>query len=336
MRNPNGYGGITKLSGNRRRPWRVRVTDHWELTDDNKSKQVYKTIGYFATRKEAMLALSAYHEGKEPAASASVPVLFDVYTAWYDSYADNLAPKTAKNYNTAFVHPLQPLANKPINIITLSDYELTMRQSGKTDSTLKLTKIVLQLMYKYAYAHGYVSVDQVSMISYLDIKRIASGSRKENPHKIFTTSEISALWSHKDDFLVQIFLVLIYTGLRSNELLKNPKENWHDTYIDVKHSKTSNGVRQVPICDKIKPIYLALREIKMPSYEKLIKMVDQLPLDTRHTFHDARHTTATLLASALIDERIIKMILGHAGDSVTFNVYTHANFDLMLDALNQI
>ena len=33
MKNPNGWGSITKLSGNRRKPWRVQKTDGWEYVD---------------------------------------------------------------------------------------------------------------------------------------------------------------------------------------------------------------------------------------------------------------------------------------------------------------
>ena len=30
MKNPNGYGGISKLPGNRRKPYRVRLTAGWQ------------------------------------------------------------------------------------------------------------------------------------------------------------------------------------------------------------------------------------------------------------------------------------------------------------------
>jgi hypothetical protein len=50
MRNPNGYESIHMLSGNRIRPWRVRITSGY--VDD---KQIYKTIGYFESRSEAMI-----------------------------------------------------------------------------------------------------------------------------------------------------------------------------------------------------------------------------------------------------------------------------------------
>lgn len=34
MKNPNGYGGISKLPGNRRKPYRVRLTAGWQYQTD--------------------------------------------------------------------------------------------------------------------------------------------------------------------------------------------------------------------------------------------------------------------------------------------------------------
>ena len=56
MRFPNGFGGVSKLSGNRRNPYIVRITTGW--TDD--AKQIIKILGYYPTRAEAIKALSAY------------------------------------------------------------------------------------------------------------------------------------------------------------------------------------------------------------------------------------------------------------------------------------
>ena len=62
MRRANSSGSIYKMKGNKRRkPWRVRITIGWEFDKENeKSRQIIKTIGYYATRAEA--ALVAYRE----------------------------------------------------------------------------------------------------------------------------------------------------------------------------------------------------------------------------------------------------------------------------------
>lgn len=56
MRNPNGYESVFKLSGNRRKPFAVRITQGY--TGDG--KQIYKYLSYHITRRETMQALAAY------------------------------------------------------------------------------------------------------------------------------------------------------------------------------------------------------------------------------------------------------------------------------------
>lgn len=57
LKNPNGYGSVFKLSGNRRKPWAVRITTGWT----EEGKQTYEYLGYFTTRQEAMIALADYN-----------------------------------------------------------------------------------------------------------------------------------------------------------------------------------------------------------------------------------------------------------------------------------
>ena len=51
MKNPNHYGTVTKLSGNRRRPFIIK--------EGNTGKQ--KIIGYAATREEGLILLAQYN-----------------------------------------------------------------------------------------------------------------------------------------------------------------------------------------------------------------------------------------------------------------------------------
>ncbi|MDY4060482.1 MAG: hypothetical protein SOY56_02830 [Anaerovoracaceae bacterium] len=62
MRNPNGYGSFSKLSGNRRNKYAIRKTVGVEL-DHEKGKAKYKQqiIGYAATMKEAKQKLAEFN-----------------------------------------------------------------------------------------------------------------------------------------------------------------------------------------------------------------------------------------------------------------------------------
>ena len=63
MKLPNKYGSVYKLSGKRRNPWAARKTVGWkQIPEKKKSYPVYKFIGYYATRAEALQALASYNE----------------------------------------------------------------------------------------------------------------------------------------------------------------------------------------------------------------------------------------------------------------------------------
>ena len=61
----------------------------------------------------------------------------------------------------------------------------------------------------------------------------------------------------KDDIYAQIVLMLIYSGVRVSELLDLKREDVHidEHCFNVVHSKTSSGIRMVPIHDKTYPIF---------------------------------------------------------------------------------
>jgi len=62
VRLPNGYGGVTKLSGRRRKPYMVRKTIGWHIDEKTDKKvQDYVVIGYAATKSEALQMLADYN-----------------------------------------------------------------------------------------------------------------------------------------------------------------------------------------------------------------------------------------------------------------------------------
>ena len=81
--------------------------------------------------------------------------------------------------------------------------------------------------------------------------------KDKNPNKRdrnkFTKEQIARLWELAEDPYYQIVLMLIYNGCRISEFLDLKKENVHleEQYFDVIASKTENGLRKVPIADKV-------------------------------------------------------------------------------------
>ena len=55
----------------------------------------------------------------------------------------------------------------------------------------------------------------------------------------------------------------------------------------------------------------------------------------RYEIHEARHTTATLLLAAGVDQHVVTSILGHSSIAVTRG-YQHVNHEMKRDAMASI
>lgn len=115
-------------------------------------------------------------------------------------------------------------------------------------------------------------------------------------------------------------------------------------------NKTENGIRKVPISDKVLPFYQSWFD-SLPNCEYLLHtedgkhfkyydsyfqpLMEQLKID--RTPHCCRHTCISMLAEAGVDQTIIKKIVGHSGAmTLTEKVYTHFDIKELVDAINKI
>src|SRR5690625_1652821 len=242
MKNPNGYGSVYKLSGNRRRPWIARVTTGWS----DEGKQQYYTVGYFRTRREGMEALAKYH--KNPIAERGDITLKELYKEWSKGRYPKLAPKTVESYEVAWNH-LSTLKDEKLKDIKTSHIQKIindMNKKGLSRSSCHKVKVLAGLIYKHALADDIVDRNYAEMVE-LPPKQ----SRKK---EIFTDLEIKAIEElAKIDPWANTILILIYTGMRVGELLSLTKYNISiDDMVIVGGIKTDAGKdRIIPIHSKI-------------------------------------------------------------------------------------
>lgn len=60
-------------------------------------------------------------------------------------------------------------------------------------------------------------------------------------------------------------------------------------------------------------------------------------LNMKHTPHDTGHTCISLLTKTNVNPTTIKKIVGHKGAmSITESVYTHMDYQTLLDTINKI
>lgn len=349
MKHPNGYGGITKLSGNRRNPWRVRKTDGWEIVDD-KLKQKFITVGYYPTRQEAMISLAEYN--KDPFDLHLAEITFaEVYDKWSDIHFEKVSQSNVNGYKAAYV--LCSILEKLRMVdIKLDHLQKVVDASGKNTPTLKKLKILWGLMWDYCVMHEILPQEKRDMVRYVDITK--AGNPNAYNRKPFNKKEVQTLWKWKDtNEYFNIILMLMYSGCRISEMLDLKKENVNlsEKWFDIVASKTKAGIRKVPINDKILPFYehwmtknnceylLSTPDGKHFDYRNYYDsywtpLIEQMNMN--HRPHDTRHTCVSLLAEAGVDERLVKKIVGHKGQGVTETVYTHFEIDALLDAINKI
>lgn len=349
MRLPNGYGSVYKLSGKRRNPWAARKTVGWSFdAEKQKSHPVYKFIGYYPNRRAALDALAKFNEDPYDLHLDSI-TLDEIYERWSEEYFPTVKPNTAQQYKYTY-KICEPIKDMPYKDIRLSHMQKMVDESGKNLPALRHLKIVLGLMCDWAIKNEIVSPDKRNIIRYLDISK--AGNPDTKPHVRFSPAEVETLWSHSTDPTVSIVLILVYTGLRIDELLTLLKINVHleDRWIAVTDSKTKAGIRRVPIAEKIVPFVaqwldnpsdhlVCSRTGKPFCYSNFVPRywkptLKELGMD--HLPHDARHTCISLLTEAEVDERILRSIIGHKGKTLAEKVYTEIDIQVKIEAINKI
>lgn len=102
MRLPNGYGGVVKLSGKRRKPFAARVTAGWKLNErTGKAVQQYQILGYSETKAGALQILAKYNDN--PIDLSVMKLTFeDIYTRWPEEKYPTISSSNVNGYKASF------------------------------------------------------------------------------------------------------------------------------------------------------------------------------------------------------------------------------------------
>ena len=216
---------------------------------------------------------------------------------------------------------------------------------GLSYASKKKVRNLLSLTFAYARKMEYTTRDFTGLI------RIGK-NKPINPHQALSKRKINQLWKLADTVPdVDLVLILIYTGLRNGELraLLKSDINKRQKFLRVTKSKTAAGIRIVPIHHLIWPLiekrlasdgpYLVNVHGKPYDYSlfsRAFRKVMRLVHGEKHKPHDTRHTCATLLDGAEVNDNARKMILGHARQGVTNGVYTHKTLRQLRKAIETL
>lgn len=333
MRRANGSGGIFKLSGKRRNPYAVRITVGY--TDDG--KQLYKYLGYYKNKTEARKALEAYNTNPYDLAVKKVTVK-EIYEDWRKQV--KIGQSALNGYQAAF-NKCTRIHDVPIRDLKVADLEKQLE--GRKPSGQKLFKLLMNHLYKYAIKNEICEKNLSDFLTY------ETAEPKEKT--IFTAEEIAALWKNvgKGQYS-DIPIILLYTGMRINELLSITCDNvFLDENYMVGGSKTQAGKnRIIPIHYKIKPLiekrmaagrkYLLTNshgnKIEYNTYKTTGWKYSMEAIKANHTPHEARHTFVTNMDRLDVNRVALKKIIGHTTKADITDHYTHKSIQELVDTIN--
>lgn len=336
-KNQNGFGGIVKLSGNLRKPYVVRVTDGIV-----EGKQIRRYVSYHETLAEAKKALAM--EQVNPTPSKASLTFEEIYNEWKETQSfTQISEKTKQNYVNAYAH-LETLSGMKFkelrtgNFQKIIDNMVSANGTPLSKSSKHKVRVFIGLLYKYAMENDIVNKNYAQFI------KLEREEKKEKT--VFTADEIAILENNIAENGADIVLILIYTGMRINELLTLKKSD-----IDLKSRTITGGLktdagknRTIPIHDKIYDYVvkhyfnghddLFVREDGTPLTDSYFRkyiyypLLDKLGIE-RRTIHSTRHTCASILAENGADTLAIKNILGHTNYGFTADTYTHADIEYL-------
>lgn len=324
MRNPNGYGSVIKLSGNRRKPFLVRVTKGW--SEDG--KQQYQNLAYFEKRPDAIAFLADYN--KAPFNLDYAKITFkEVFQLWSKEAFETMKPQVASLHRSAFNAHCKELYDMPYRKIRKHDFQSVIDKCDRSYSVKCSLRNLFSHLDEWAY-------DRDIIVKMYSANLDAGEPTEKKQRDLFSDEEVQKLFTLIGQPYVDETLVQLYTGMRVSEVLALTPENINlDEMLITGGGKTAAGRnRIIPIHPDIQPIIKAhctggkLFEngIKQQSYLTNRKLAFE-NYGMTHTSHDCRHTFRSKLDSAGANKVSIDLLMGHKSSDVGERVYTHKTID---------
>lgn len=338
MRNANGYGSIYKLKNRKlRKPFIVRSAAKL----DERGIYVRTVIGRFATKNEAMIFLANYNAMNNNLDSSEF-TLGQLFERWKISkHANSISEIVYDKYVNLFTTNFSHLLDKKMVVLKYNDFQQILNKIYKKSSQdlIVILKWIYSECRKNEIIRNDISADlEPSNIISRVVERV-----------VFEDSFVKSLWAKyyedKNQY-VSMILILFYTGMRVNEILKIKNSN---IFIDKKYfitgSKTKAGKnRIIPIHTKILMILTYYKDeyenflFENTTKRKLTYYFERLmkEYNLKGNLHSIRHTFITKMQRLNDSVSKTQKIVGHASSNVTDGVYTHWSVSDLLQTINKL
>lgn len=342
VKRANGSGSVVRHKGARRRPYEARVT----TGRDAQGRQICRSVGWYATRDEAMAALLDYNQSPYDINARQI-TLAELFGRWYARAAEQgrLARGSIANIKSAYNY-CADIADMPYTAIRAHVMQSCIDSSGPAMQA-KIKNLFYNLD-KYA-----MELDIINK-RYSDLLHVAA--RPPAQKTTFSDFEVAQLWENVGVPWVDTALILLYSGWRISELLGLAKANIH---IDAtgKTINTMRGGRKTTAgINRIVPIHSAILPLVVARYESaenyLIECRNGKPLTNlqyydrwhkvmaaigaKHTVHETRHTFRSWLDAASAPISCVNRIMGHVCGDIGLQVYTHKTVEQLAATIELI
>lgn len=313
-------------------------------TEDN--KQIYKYLGYYEKKQDAIIALAEYNKNPYDIDSRSI-TFEELFQKWSEEKFKKVKRPSRIAYLANFAK-CEELHKMKFRDLRKSHFQgVINRHKNGTPSLLPKLKQLFGQMTRYALENDIVDKDYTQ---HLDVY---AEDHTPKGRVIFTKAEIEKLWESLYKVPnVDIVLILIYTGMRITELcqIRRAHINLADRYM-VGGIKTDAGRnRVIPIAKKIVPLienrlrnspsgYLIYnkwgRKMNKDTFATNYMKPMMAELGMKHIPHECRHTCISMLNSQNVNPVLIKRIVGHANSDITEH-YTQFELEKLLEAIDKI
>ena len=335
MRRANGTGSIVDLGKNRRNRYAVKVS---YLDRPGLWKQKY--LAYCRTAREAQGVLDEYlRSGAKPQNIGTT--LGDVYAVWSARKYAKAGPASVASYKASWGR-LRALEGKEIKKITVDDLQAIIdqdEQNGMSKSSISNDLMLMRALYKHARERDLVKKDCTEFVELPQIRaKVEKGAFDDIAmHKLEKLALDGFPWA-------DTVLMLCYTGFRVSEFLGLTRFSFHadGNYLQGGMKTKAGRGRIVPVHTKISPYLEKWMErdgeriicddngaaIPAYKYREFFAPVAKAIGYPSATPHWCRHTAASRMRMAEVDELAIKRILGHSDGDITDH-YTHVDVDYL-------
>ena len=340
MKLPNNFGSIKYLGKGRRKPYGVYppVTEyglHGPITP--------KALAYAETWEEGYEILTAYNMEKAGKIKVNrgafidrTPTFSEVYERFfhekYHSSPKKLSEASMRSTEAAYKN----CSSMQFGQLKYEDLQEVLNNCPLKHSSLELIISLLHQMYKYALKYEIVDKNY-SVFLYLP-------KEEDDESGIpFTDSDLKTLWENQEDPIVEMILIMCYSGFRI--------QAYTDMAVDLENRCLIGGVKTKNSKARTVPIHSSIyclvanrcdgsRNLLLYSAgtfrRKMYAALERLGIE-KHTPHDCRHTFSMLCERYGVSENDRKRMLGHSfGNDITNATYGHRTLEELRAEIEKI